>query len=108
MEMPCVPCPDGEFSDSLNADRCLAWKAPCTVGEAEEAPTASSDRVCQQCPYGSYRSVGMSGCFPCTACEDGFHTSRQCSPTLVRCRGGACDCSRMVCEAPSSPLLILQ
>jgi len=84
--MPCVACPDGQFS-TPDASKCQDWTLPCGTGQNETvAPTPARDRQCADCPAGSYRAVGMSLCLDCEVCGTGYHASRVCTNTLVGSR----------------------
>ena len=84
---PCQVCEEGAtYQPQSGATECLALTT-CGAGFVEaQAPTTSTDRVCQGCPSGTFKAeAGPGVCQPVRDCLPG--TEESSSPTSIADRG---------------------
>lgn len=98
VDRQCEPCPNGTYSDSVNADECTGWSV-CQLGEFVSRPgSAAQDRECEACEDDTTTSTtNADECIPIGPCpsgsvrvsaEDGSAAGcDECSPGFY-CAGG--------------------
>eukprot|EP00730_Choanoeca_flexa_P000255 TRINITY_DN10117_c0_g2_i1.p1 TRINITY_DN10117_c0_g2~~TRINITY_DN10117_c0_g2_i1.p1 ORF type:complete len:783 (+),score=110.23 TRINITY_DN10117_c0_g2_i1:181-2529(+) len=65
----CQACPANHFTNTSNATSCTRW-TDCPNGQGAIVPgSSSSDRVCGECPFGTFASFG-SRCQAWKQCPD--------------------------------------
>lgn len=79
----CTPCPAGEVQVQPGQTQCNLW-TDCGPGSKDisiESPTSSVDRICADCPSGSF-STGVNQ-EDCDSCTDGL--TYQSRPGQITC-----------------------
>lgn len=103
-EAACEECPEGRFSNGVNAPECVPHRV-CLAGTYESSPgTATRDVICSSCPAGTFALESDSkACHEWSDCQPGEYVAvqgsavadRQCAPcdegeTSTVVNSGAC------------------